>query len=549
MASLRSTWDVTEGEIRDGWMSKVMTEEEVLVKFGKDALGAVTPLRARVIHRYGIVQGKKLKKQQDGTIKEVDKVRCIDDCRRSGHNACQLTHETIATCHYDFLSHVADEIYHQCTMRGQKPPSTLVWGTDDMRSSYRQIPSRSPEHAIVAFWCFDKDNYGPRFSIVWGLNFGHKSVVINYNRSPELICFAARVLFGTCTEHYFDDYISPDLKPKRKSSRRTPPRDCGAQNTLNSLHRMVGLILDDDKHMASDYSNVFLGVSADTSFAFSEQQYVEYSPKPERIKEIRYILDNCEISGEMKPHVARTLLGKLNFTIQSGLFGGCGRAASQPFYTRSGIGTEIIHGNLEKPPGGWDFTQSMCESVKFYRTLFDHIPANRYTIGAPRRGKVVVYTDAQSDSRRSGLGIIIHDSDNSHNPTFISGCRVPHALLTWFMVRKQQINSLEILAVLGAILTYPHIFRNRDVIFFVDNMTTLKICVNGYDRHPDIAHLSNAIHLALAGLSSRVYFEWVPGKANPADFPSRADFIVNPVTGLFVLDTSDFSDKDRADMQ
>ncbi len=39
--------------------------------------------------------------------------------------------------------------------------------------------------------------------------------------------------------------------------------------------------------------------------------------------------------------------------------------------------------------------------------------------------------------------------------------------------------------------------------------------------------------------------EWVPGKTNPVDLSSRADFIVNPVTSLFVLDTSDFTDKDR----
>jgi hypothetical protein len=78
-------------------------------------------------------------------------------------------------------------------------------------------------------------------------------------------------------------------------------------------------------------------------------------------------------------------------------------------------------------------------------------------------------------------------------------------------------------------------FRDRDVLFFVENMTTLKICVNGYDRHPDITHLSNVIHLALASLSRRVYFELVPGKANPADLSSRVDFKVNPVTSLFVL--------------
>ena len=92
-------------------------------------------------------------------------------------------------------------------------------------------------------------------------------------------------------------------------------------------------------------------------------------------------------------------------------------------------------------------------------------------------------------------------------------------------------------------------FRDRDLIFFVDNMTTLKICVNGYDRHSDIVHLSNTIHLALAGLSNRVYFEWVPWKANPVYLSSRTDFIVYPVTSLLVLDTRDFTDKDRTVIQ
>ena len=37
----------------------------------------------------------------------------------------------------------------------------------------------------------------------------------------------------------------------------------------------------------------------------------------------------------------------------------------------------------------------------------------------------------------------------------------------------------------------------------------------------------------------------MPGKANPVALSSRADFIVDPVTSLFVLDTFDSTDKDR----
>ena len=89
-----------------------------------------------------------------------------------------------------------------------------------------------------------------------------------------------------------------------------------------------------------------------------------------------------------------------------------------------------------------------------------------------------------------------------------------------------------------AILSYPDMFRDREVLFFVDNQTALKVAVNGYARHPDLAGLSNAIHLALASLSARAHFEWVPGKANPADLPSRADFVFDSSLGRLVLDTT-----------
>ena len=80
-------------------------------------------------------------------------------------------------------------------------------------------------------------------------------------------------------------------------------------------------------------------------------------------------------------------------------------------------------------------------------------------------------------------------------------------------------------------------------------MTEFKICVNGYDRHTDITHLSSAIHLALTGLSNRVYFEWMTGKTNPVDLSSHTDLIVDPVTGSFFLDNWAFIDKNRAVIQ
>ena len=53
-------------------------------------------------------------------------------------------------------------------------------------------------------------------------------------------------------------------------------------------------------------------------------------------------------------------------------------------------------------------------------------------------------------------------------------------------------------------------------------------------RTPELAAMSNGLHLLLAGLLSRCYSLHVPGLANPTDIPSRVPFIA--VGGSWVLD-------------
>ena len=62
----------------------------------------------------------------------------------------------------------------------------------------------------------------------------------------------------------------------------------------------------------------------------------------------------------------------------------------------------------------------------------------------------------------------------------------------------------------------------------------LKCIVDGYMRTPELAAMSNGLHLLLAGLLSRCYSLHVPGLSNPADIPSRVPFIA--VGGNRVLD-------------
>ena len=61
------------------------------------------------------------------------------------------------------------------------------------------------------------------------------------------------------------------------------------------------------------------------------------------------------------------------------------------------------------------------------------------------------------------------------------------------------------------------------VIHFVDNTGALSNLIHGYAARPDCGRLTNAFHLTLARLRCMVWLEWVPSKANVADYPSRDD--------------------------
>jgi len=83
-------------------------------------------------------------------------------------------------------------------------------------------------------------------------------------------------------------------------------------------------------------------------------------------------------------------------------------------------------------------------------------------------------------------------------------------------------------------MTFPDLLHDRHVLFWSDNCTALSTAVNGYTAYPDLAVMSNALHLLLAGLRTRTYFLHVPCKANVADIPSRVPFIQG-ADGIFKL--------------
>jgi len=122
-------------------------------------------------------------------------------------------------------------------------------------------------------------------------------------------------------------------------------------------------------------------------------------------------------------------------------------------------------------------------------------------------------------------------TDTLTNTSYMCGGEVPDDILVWMdsfgTRKKQKINQCELLAVIATVtvMTFGDIFCDSELLVWVDNVPALREAVHGYSHVPEMASLSNALHLLLAGLSATPRFLHVPGKANPADIPSRVPFV------------------------
>ena len=61
----------------------------------------------------------------------------------------------------------------------------------------------------------------------------------------------------------------------------------------------------------------------------------------------------------------------------------------------------------------------------------------------------------------------------------------------------------------------------RKVLHIVDNTSALSKAVHGYANEPDMANITNSLHMCDAMLGVESWWEWVPSKANVADLPVR----------------------------
>ena len=471
----------------------------------------------RVMERFGVIQ--------------KDKVRAIDNARSNGANAATSMAETITTPHFIFPAVVARAVAAAVLSRAFSRRTSLLLSAmtvalADLKAAYRLIPTAQPW--FTAFGFFDPLASPPRpqYHYLPGNAFGLVSAVVNFNRFPELVVVVARVFGAVMAEHYFDDFIVPDLT-------------VGDGTALEVVETVVSLLgsgapwdpsaplrssaLDPSKTQPTAPSNTVLGVVTDLSNAHlgSVSFYVNAS----RVEVVMDSFHAAFLRGVLTPHEASQLRGKLFFLL-SAAYGMIGRAASLPLVQRQYRDSthEFVDGS------------ELHHSYLFYSALLPRLPRLVLPIVPDPRPPLIIYTDAsfwrekrpradECGDRRHGLrgdlGAVLYDPDDGSVRSAAASPPWDLLLSSWRTDRKTYIAELEMLAAISVYSTYPSVIAGRRVLHFVDNTVALSALVHGYAGKVDLAKGVNVFYLQALGLRTSVYFDYVPSKANIADLPSR----------------------------
>ena len=469
-------------------------------------------------------------------VRQKGKIRAIDDGKGNGANAATRLLETVTTPGFIYPAVVARAVaVAASSLSPPIPIPPMVLALCDLAMAYRTIPVCQPW--LTAFGFFDPNVVPPRPQYYWlpGHNFGLASAVVNFNRFPELVVVSARALAAVPAEHYYDDFIIPDLEAGGRSGLDVIEAlvlqlGAGFKRPPGTLIRAPEL--DPEKTAEPASANSLLGVIGDLSDVSSPAAAVHFHVNESRVELVLGEFEEAFRAGILTPHAASRLRGKLYFALSAAL-ASVGRAATLPLVQRQY--RDESHAFL---PGS-----ELHHSFLFFKALLPSLPRLSIPLFPPAEPPLIIYTDASFSRRRRPAATLSQCSDSADHSRLrgalgavvfdpidgavrFASAEPNWALLlsSWESERKTYIAELETLAAVSVYNTYSDLVQGRKVLHFIDNTVALSSLVHGYSGKPSLAKMVNIFYLQMIGLRASVFFDYVPSKANIADLPSRREY-------------------------
>ena len=430
-------------------------------------------------------------------IWQAGKWRPIDDGKRSLTNAMTTVSESLVCIPPEFLLLVIRAfVSTSCSVAGTIPEwaTGMKFATEDWWKGFRQLAPRAEDRglAVVAF----QDPVQGRwlYSALRGLPFGLGAAVNQFNRLPALATALARRVLYVMMGHYVDDNAGVELEQLGGS----------AQECFIRMMEILGVRLSPSKRQEMTCMAAFLGHIHDLSRLRTDRA-IAYGPKHTTRDNMEALITQAIERFRLSSGEAAKLRGIATW-LDSGLAGRCCRGAmtaltARQYWEEETWLTDNLHQCLL-----YLLAAARCAPDRVVRLFDEQLPP------------VIVYTDAADEKGQAKLGGIAYRA--GHKPQALTLVAPPWLRATWGG-QATVINQAELAAVPIMVASMPEVFQGRDIIWFIDNTSAESALIKAGSPTETMCRPALRAAAMLAGLGSRVWFEHVPSKDNPADVLSR----------------------------
>ncbi|CAE8621187.1 unnamed protein product, partial [Polarella glacialis] len=326
---------------------------------------------------------------------------------------------------------------------------------------------------------------------------------------PEFQTAICRQLLSMLCVHYYDDNLTLGLSSERGSG----------QQTYNDLCGLLGVKLDRTKRTLMNPIFVYTGAVFDFGRLLPES-LVKVDAKNGRRESILSLVAEHRRSKWMSSGQASTLRGKCGF-LDSQIHGKVLKQCERPLIARQYHDTVRSLGPV------------LDSALQFLECVLAKVKARQVQFG-PQEAFTIVYTDAMWEpGQPCGLGLVIHSPRRS-KPLGLAAI-VPDAVVRMLVPKDTQIGQAEVLAALLGPHNLPELYRNADILHFVDNQSALSGLIKGVSPKEDTAAILSVYTIMVAQLGSKVWYELCESSANMSHGLSR-DGLLDPVAKQFGID-------------
>ena len=374
---------------------------------------------------------------------------------------------------------------------------SLESGGEDWPDAYRHCPMAESEAlaCLVVWW--HKEWQAPAFQIYSGLLFGLPLAVTSFNRYSRFSEAVSRRIALTVVSSYFDDFNLVDWASSKGSG----------QWAVGEVNRALGTPFAEEKRQPMRPHGCFLGLDHDLSEAV-RQGCVKFWAREKLFTKLDDFIQQALSSGSLKSGQASKMFGLINF-LEQGMYGRVGRGGLAALAER------------QRSPEA-HITEELRECFHLIRTVLSMKPMRQFWVSDPPVQRFVAASDAAEEARGQGTGgflLVWQHRFGQLREAFVAAN--PEKLYQLWVPGDKKIAQLELSMVLFALVARPQEFRHRRGVWYLDNTAALMALIRGRSDNPDLARMSQLIHLCLFVYQCWVYWEWVPSKSNWSDAISR----------------------------